>query len=75
MLDVVTWLQTLQSDAARNGLSARFRSRSVAFWFTVYLDGVQPQIRPVIAWALEDPERFQDLRETEQSSVWMQRAA
>ena len=73
--DFLFWLHNLRQDASQNGLSHRVGSRTAAFWFKVYSDGVQPEIRAVIDWARTDPDHWIDLRETETSVDYFQRAA
>lgn len=65
-----TWLIALAQDAARRGCLGRFRRASdLACWQQVWAQGVQPTIAAVLEWATMDPERFEDLRETESDEI------
>lgn len=74
-MNELEWMLELRSDAHKNGLLSRFRSQTYQFWHRVYSEGVEPNVRSVISWALADPERFKDLQETEQKAEMMQIAA
>jgi hypothetical protein len=59
------WIRDLQEDALRNGCSSRFKAASEGVWIRVWLESVEPTIEAVVEWALRDPQRFADLRQSE----------
>ena len=63
--DFLFWLHQLRADARLNGCSRRTDATVATIWFKIFLEGVEPNVRSILAWCLADPERFADLRETE----------
>ncbi len=63
-----SWITHLANDAARRGCLGRFkRSCDLVVWMKVYEQGGLPTIPAVLAWATMCPDRFEELRETEEA--------
>jgi hypothetical protein len=64
-MDFYHWFVALYRDAAQKGCSSRIKADTASIWAQVYLAGVQPSVAAVAAWCVLDPERWEDIRETE----------
>ena len=64
------WMMELANDARKRGCLGRFRrSSDFQVWHHVWAQGVHPTIAAVLAWCLQDPERFEDLRMSENTEA------
>jgi len=64
-MDFYHWLICLSRDCVKLGISHRLRADCVKTWAKVWSAGVPPSVESICRWAVADPERWEDLRETE----------
>ena len=64
-MDFYHWFLALHTDCARRGIANRLREDTIAIWRNVWRAGIQPTVAAVCLWAKMDPNRFEQLRQTE----------
>jgi hypothetical protein len=69
-MNFYTWFLQLAHDCARRGISRRLRTDTIGVWARIFAAGVSPSVAAVCEWCLMDPDRFEDLRESEVSFEW-----
>ncbi len=48
------WLWNLRASAIKAGMAFALEARTAAFWHSLYLEGIEPRIAAVLAWASGD---------------------